>query len=451
MGRPKKIKANEESSEQSVDEAKMKIFIESVRKEEAEEGIVPSEEVVAEVMEIIDAPKIEEKVEKMIEESKVRVKAIEAIEAKVEEAKTSDNRKALNKIVTAAEKLFGEGSIFRGGDGAKMNVESISTGSLSLDSAIGVGGMPKGRIIEISGLEASGKTMISLSTIAQVQKAGGIAAFIDVEHALTPKWCKSLGVDYDNMLITQPDSGEKALTIMKFLIEKAKVDIVVLDSVAALVTEREIKGEMGDAHMAPTARLMSQALKKLTPIVSESKTCCIFINQIRDNIGGYGNPEITPGGKALKFYSSVRLKVGKVSQGAIKKGILQIGHRVKIKVMKNKVAPPFGEAEFDLYYLKGIDGVSELAELATKYNIVERPNNRTYIYGEEKWTSAAAFGEAITSRPELAKEFKEKIQATMLLDEDEPAALIEQDGMLIDAATGEIVDEVVESEDELES
>ncbi|HUX79378.1 MAG TPA: hypothetical protein VMW10_06515, partial [Alphaproteobacteria bacterium] len=178
MGRPKKIKANEESSEQSVDEAKMKIFIESVRKEEAEEGIVPSEEVVAEVMEIIDAPKIEEKVEKMIEESKVRVKAIEA---KVEEAKTSDNRKALNKIVTAAEKLFGEGSIFRGGDGAKMNVESISTGSLSLDSAIGVGGMPKGRIIEISGLEASGKTMISLSTIAQVQKAGGIAAFIDVE------------------------------------------------------------------------------------------------------------------------------------------------------------------------------------------------------------------------------------------------------------------------------
>jgi recombination protein RecA len=437
MGRPKKNKAEDSSELSEKDEANIKILEKAVRKEEAEAGVVADE---------AETPKAEATVEPKVE-AKVAAKA--KVKPKAD-PKMDDHRKALNKIVSAAEKLFGEGAIFRGGDGAQMNIEAISTGSLSLDSAIGVGGMPKGRIIEISGLEASGKTMISLSTIAEVQRKGGVAAFIDVEHALTPKWCKSLGVDYDNMLITQPDSGEKALTIMKFLIEKAKVDIVVLDSVAALVTEREIEGEMGKAHMAPTARLMSAALKNLTPIVSESKTCCIFINQIRENIGGYGNPEITPGGKALKFYSSVRLKVGKVSQGAIKKGQLQIGHRVKIKVMKNKVAPPFSEAEFDLYYLKGIDGISELAELASKYKIVERPNNRTYIYGEEKWTSAAAFGEAIVTRPELAKEFKEKIQAAMLLDEDEPAALIEQDGMLLDASTGEIVDEVVNDASELE-
>jgi len=355
----------------------------------------------------------------------------------------------LRKVILAGNKLFGEGTIFLGGEAPQMDIESIPTGSLSLDYAIGVGGMPQGRIIEISGMEASGKTLISLSTIAEAQKAGKIAAFIDVEHALTPDWVRSLGVNFDQLLITQPDSGEKALSIMKFYIEHG-VHIVVLDSVASLVTKKEIEGDMDANHMALTARLMSLALKKLTPIVAKSKTCCIFINQIRENVGVmYGNKETTPGGKALKFYSSVRLKAWKKSQGAIKVGDNQVGHRVCISVQKNKVGAPFRNAEFDIYYTSGIDKKSEIFEMSILKGVVERPNNRTYIFGDHKWTSEAEFQKAIQSDEKLANELLEKIKEALSAKADDiPGSdIVEENGKIINKKTGEVLEEIVTEKD----
>ncbi len=355
------------------------------------------------------------------------------------EKKVQDVRMdALKKIVSAGNKLFGDGAMFRGGDNAALDIESISTGSLGLDNAIGVGGLPKGRIIEIFGKEASGKTMMALATIAQCQKNGGIAAFIDAEHALTPDWVKSLGVDYDNLLVTQPDSGERALRLMEFFVNQ-RVDIVVLDSVAALVTKREIEGDMGDQHMAQTARLMSLALKKLTPTVAKSETCCIFINQIRDNVGVmYGEKEVTPGGKALKFYSSVRLKTWKSAQGAIKIGSgineEQIGHNVSIKVVKNKVAAPFKMAKFDLYYASGIDTVSEIANLAIEKEVVERPNSRTYIVGDAKFTSRGDFDTAIKN--------DKKLQDTLIAGIKESMSKREVIAPSTPAPEGEVAEEV---------
>lgn len=380
-----------------------------------------------------------------------RAATLEKEEVKVERDPRIDK---IKKVILTGNKLFGEGAVFRGGDSTSMNIESVSTGSLSLDDAIGVGGLPKGRIVEISGPEASGKTLVSLSTIAECQRKGGIACFIDVEHALTPDWAKSIGVDWNNLILSQPDSGERALSIMKFYIESGVVDVIVLDSVAALVTKREIEGDMDAQHMALTARLMSLALKKLTPIVSKSKTCCIFINQIRENVGVmYGNKETTPGGKALKFYSSVRLKAWKKSQGAIKEGsgdnARQIGHRMCLQVIKNKVAAPFRNAEFDIYYTAGIDKNSEISELAISKGVVERPNNRTYTFGDLKWTSREDFDLAIKNDAALAAELMGKIKEALAkkVPDNDASNIVEENGKIIDKRTGEIIEEIVTEKD----
>lgn len=365
----------------------------------------------------------------------------------------------LKKIADSGNSQFGEGTIFRGGDGPQMNVEAISTGSLSLDNAIGIGGLPKGRIIEISGPEASGKTMVSLSTIAEVQKRGGIAAFIDAEHALTPDWCRSLGVDFDNLLLSQPESGEKALSIMKFLVEEGKVDVIVLDSVAALVTQREIDGDMDANHMALTARLMSLALKKLTPIVSKSHTCCIFINQLRENVGQmFGNKETTPGGKALKFYASVRLRASKTFKGEKFAGTgdnkVQIGHNVTVKVLKNKVAPPFRQATFDLYYNSGIDQNSEVKDLAlAKGVVVKAESGNKHTFGDREWSSRKAFEEAMANDKDLVAAVKAKVIEALnnKIEDVSGSAVKEVNGMLVDTNTGEILDEVVEKEEGLDA
>ncbi len=365
------------------------------------------------------------------------------------ETEASDSRRDLiRKIILSGNKMFKEeGTIFSGGNAPKMNVEAIPTGSLSLDNAIGVGGLPKGRIIEISGPEASGKTLVSLSTIAECQKAGGVAAFIDVEHALTPDWARSIGVDFDSLILSQPDSGEKALSIMKFLIETGEVDIIVLDSVAALVTKREIEGDMDANHMALTARLMSLALKKLTPIVAKSKTCCIFINQIRENVGQmFGNKETTPGGKALKFYSSVRLKAWKKSQGAIKDGDRQIGHTMCLSVQKNKVGAPFRNAEFDIYYTSGIDKTSEIFNLAILKGVVERPTKQTYTFGDFSITGADNLKAAIKNDPKLAADMMVKIKEALNSKAPE-SDIVEEDGKIINKKTGEILEEAVTEKD----
>ena len=382
-----------------------------------------------------------------------RGKKSEVVEVESQK-KDSKIANLIRKIAEAGNKEFGEGTIFRGGDNTRLDVEAISTGSLSLDNAIGVGGLPKGRIIEISGPEASGKTMVSLSTIAEVQKGGGVAAFIDAEHALTPDWCRNLGVDFDNLLLAQPESGEKALSIMKFLVQEGKVDVIVLDSVAALVTQREIDGEMGDAHMAPTARLMSQALKKLTPIVSQSNTCCIFINQIRENVGQmFGSKEITPGGKALKFYSSVRLRVSKKYKSEkFDKNKHQIGHTTVVKVMKNKVAPPFREAEFDLYYNTGIDQDSEIVSLALAKGIITK-SGKTYTYGDKEWVGLERMTVGIRDDKALTNEVRDKVRkalAEKAPDVSAEASLREENGVLYDSKTGEVIDEVVKDEKDLD-
>lgn len=368
----------------------------------------------------------------------------------------ADKRKdIIRKIILSGNKMFKEeGTIFSGDNAPRMTVESIPTGSLSLDNAIGVGGLPKGRIIEISGPEASGKTLVSLSTIAECQKAGGVAAFIDVEHALTPDWARSIGVDFDSLILSQPDSGEKALSIMKYLIETGQVDIIVLDSVAALVTKREIEGDMDANHMALTARLMSLALKKLTPIVANSKTCCIFINQIRENVGQmFGNKETTPGGKALKFYSSVRLKAWKKSKGAIKDGTgedaRQIGHRMCLSVQKNKVGAPFRNAEFDIYYTSGIDKNSEIFDLAIMKGVVERPTNQTYTFGELSWKGADNLKEAIKNDTKLAADLMVKIREALAakISDAVESDIVEENGKIINKKTGEILEEVVTEKD----
>jgi recombination protein RecA len=282
-----------------------------------------------------------------------------------------DKGKAIESALANIEKKFGKGSIMRLGERPHEEVGSISTNCLSLDAAIGVGGFPRGRIIEVYGPESSGKTTLALQVVASAQKLGGVAAYIDAEHALDPDYAEKLGVNIDEMLISQPDSGEQALEIAETLVRSASVDVIVIDSVAALVPRAEIDGEMGDSHMGLQARLMSQALRKLTAIVSSSNTCFIFINQLRDKIGVmFGSPETTTGGKALKFYASVRMDIRRI--GAIKEGDRVVGNRTKVKMVKNKVAPPFRECEFDIMYGEGISKEGDLIDLAVAKNIVEK-------------------------------------------------------------------------------
>lgn len=323
-------------------------------------------------------------------------------------AEKEGKTKALGLALETIEKQFGKGSIMKLGEAHKTNVETIPTGSLSLDIALG-GGIPKGRVIEIYGPESSGKTTLTLHAIAEIQKQGGTAAFIDAEHALDPAYAKKLGVDIDNLLISQPDNGEQALEIAETLVRSNAVDLVVIDSVAALVPRAEIEGDMGDSHMGLQARLMSQALRKLTGVINRSHATVIFINQIRMKIGVmFGNPETTTGGNALKFYSSVRMDIRRISQ--IKQGDSIIGNRARVKVVKNKIAPPFRQAEFDIMYNKGISKSGDLLDLAVDYDIVEK-SGAWFAYGGEKiGQGREAAKQALEDNPKLMDELTDKVR-----------------------------------------
>jgi len=317
--------------------------------------------------------------------------------------------KALQLTLDKLEKTYGKGTIMRLGDTATEAVDVISTGSIGLDMALGIGGLPKGRVIEIYGPESSGKTTLALHAIAEAQKMGGIAAFIDAEHAFDRFYAQKLGVDVENLLVSQPDNGEQALEITENLIRSGAIDIIVIDSVAALTPKSEIEGEMGDSKMGLQARLMSQALRKLTSTISKTATCCIFINQLRDKIGVmFGNPETTTGGNALKFYASVRLDIRRQTQ--LKEGEEVVGNHVKVKVVKNKVAPPFRKAEFDIIFGEGISKPFEIIDLATELNVIKKSGS-WFSYGDTKLGQGRdAVKKILVDNPELADELEGKIR-----------------------------------------
>jgi len=321
-----------------------------------------------------------------------------------------EKRKALDAAIAQIEKQFGAGSVMRMGEKAALDVESLPTGSIGLDLALGIGGLPKGRIIEIFGPESGGKTTVTLHAIAEAQKLGGIAAFVDVEHALDPVYARKLGVDVDQLIVSQPDTGEQALDIMEALVRSGAIDIIVLDSVAAMVTKAEIDGDMGDTFVGVQARLMSAAMKKLTAVIAKSNTVAIFINQIREKIGVmFGNPETTPGGRALKFYSSVRIEVRKGE--AIKDGSDTIGNRTKCKVIKNKVAPPFKSCEFDMIFGKGISRTGEVLDLATELNIIKK-SGAWFSYEDMRiGQGREATKKFLEENPAVMKEIEDKIWA----------------------------------------
>jgi recombination protein RecA len=316
---------------------------------------------------------------------------------------------ALNNAIKGIERQFGKGSIMKLGEAAAMNVEVISTGCLSLDLALGAGGLPRGRVVEIFGPESSGKTTVALHAIAQAQSEGGMAAFIDAEHALDPMYAKRLGVDINNLLVAQPDSGEQALEIAEALVRSGAIDIIVVDSVAALVPRAELDGEMGDVHVGLQARLMSQALRKLTAHIGKSQACTIFINQIREKVGViYGNPETTTGGRALKFYSSIRIEVRKGE--AIKQGTDIMGNRTKAKVVKNKVAPPFKTAEFDIMYGTGISREGDLLDIAAEKDIIQKSGSWYSYEGERLGQGRENAKEYIKNNPEFMQMLNNKVK-----------------------------------------
>ncbi len=345
---------------------------------------------------------------------------------------------ALATALLQIEKKYGKGSIMKLGENTAMNVEAISTGSLGLDFALGIGGVPKGRIIEIYGPESSGKTTIALHVVAEAQKTGGDAAYIDVEHALDPLYARNLGVDIDSLLVSQPDTGEQALEIAEALVRSGALDVVVVDSVAALVTRAEIEGDMGDSHVGVQARLMSQALRKLTSAISKSNCVVIFINQLREKVGVvYGNPEVTPGGRALKFYSSVRIEIRKGE--TIKADGEMVGAHTRAKVVKNKVAPPFKTAEFDIMYGKGISKTGELVDMAVEFDIVNK-SGAWFSYGDRRLAQGRDNVKALfESEKELAAEIEQKVLAELkkkgsLSTDEEPVAAppaVENDDMAV--------------------
>ena len=323
--------------------------------------------------------------------------------------KPEDKLKALETALTQIKKQFGEGAVMRLGQNNTLQVESIPTGSLSLDLALGIGGLPRGRIVEIYGPESSGKTTLALHCVAEGQKMGGNAAFIDVEHALDPVYASALGVDVDSLLVSQPDTGEQALEITEALVRSNAIDVIVVDSVAALVPRAEIEGEMGDSHVGLQARLMSQALRKLAGAISKSNCVAIFINQLREKVGVvYGNPEVTPGGRALKFYSSVRIDVRK--KEVIKNGTDIIGSHTKVKVVKNKVAPPFREVEFDIMYGQGISRVGELLDLAEKLDIVQKSGAWFSYNGTRIWQGRENAKKFLQDNPDIFEEITGQVK-----------------------------------------
>ena len=322
-----------------------------------------------------------------------------------------DKKRALDAAISKLEKDFGKGTVMKLGDaGATVAVETVPTGSLSLDIALGLGGVPKGRIIEVYGPESSGKTTVTLHMIAEVQKRGGIAGFIDAEHALDPVYAKNIGVDIDELYISQPDSGDQALEIAETMVRSGAMDIIVIDSVAALVPRQEIEGDMGDSHVGLQARLMSQALRKLTPVISKSNCVVVFINQLREKVGVmFGNPETTTGGRALKFYASVRMDVRKIE--TLKQNGEMVGNRTRIKIVKNKIAPPFKEAEFDIMFGKGISKEGDILDLATACNVVSK-SGAWYAYNGDKIGQGRENAKLYLSQhPEIMDEIETKVRA----------------------------------------
>lgn len=326
-------------------------------------------------------------------------------------ANNEDKKKALDAAIAKLEKDFGKGTVMKLGDpAAQVSVETIPTGSLSLDIALGLGGVPRGRVVEIYGPESSGKTTVALHMISEVQKRGGIAGFIDAEHALDPVYARNIGVDIDELYISQPDSGDQALEITETMVRSGAIDIIVVDSVAALVPKQEIEGDMGDTHVGLQARLMSQALRKLTPVISKSNCVVIFINQLREKVGVmFGNPETTTGGRALKFYSSVRMDVRRTE--TLKQGGEMVGNHVRVKIVKNKIAPPFKEAEFDIMFGKGISREGDILDLATKIDLVNK-SGAWYAYNGEKIGQGRENAKSyLTTHPEIMEEIEEKVRA----------------------------------------
>lgn len=337
-----------------------------------------------------------------------------------------ERRKALDAAMAQIEKQFGQGAVMRLGDKSQVEIDTIPTGALTLDIALGIGGLPRGRIIEIYGPESSGKTTVALHCVAEAQKMGGTCAFIDAEHALDPVYAGNIGVDVDNLLLSQPDTGEQALEICETLVRSGCIDVVVIDSVAALVPRAEIEGEMGDSHVGLQARLMSQALRKLAPVVSKSNTICIFINQLREKVGVmFGNPETTPGGRALKFYASVRLDVRKVE--TLRSGTDVVGSHTRVKVVKNKVAPPFKEAEFDIMYGKGVSSEGCIIDLGVENNIIDKSGSWFAYNGSKIAQGRDAAKQFLLDHPDVREEIEEKIRESYMPADDDDSDVI-QDG-----------------------